>query len=70
MVRAKFDDISKTRWGWHTIKMSPVSGGSEENKAFWSATPGGTIEFNSVNDRAVGQFEIGKEYYVDFAPAE
>jgi hypothetical protein len=71
-VRAKFvvDNISKSRFGWHTIVMSPVSGGSEENKAFWAATPGGKIEFNCVNDKAIEQFEVGKEYYVDFTPTE
>ena len=72
MVRAKFvvDNISKSRFGWHSITMSPVSGGSEENKAFWAATPGGKIEFNCVNDKAIEQFEVGKEYYVDFTPTK
>jgi hypothetical protein len=71
-VRAKFvvDSISKTRYGHHSIKLSPVSGGSEENKTFWKYTPSGNIEFQCVNDDAVNQFEVGKEYYVDFTPAE
>jgi len=50
--------------------MSPVSGGSEENKAFWAATPGGRFEFNCVNNKAIEQLEVGKEYYVDFTIAE
>ncbi|HAY23447.1 MAG TPA: hypothetical protein DCY27_15060 [Desulfobacterales bacterium] len=72
MVRAKFvvDSISRTRFGWNSIIMSPVSGGSEENKAFWAATPGGRFEFNCVNNKAIEQLEVGKEYYVDFTIAE
>jgi hypothetical protein len=72
MVRAKFvvDSIAKTRHGSHTIRMSPVCGGSEENKTFWQYTPSGNIEFQCVNDGAVNQFEVGKEYYVDFKLAE
>lgn len=74
MVRAKFivDNISKSRFGFHSIVLTPVSNGSEENKAFWAATPGGKIEFNCINDNAINQFEVGKEFYVDFtlAPVE
>lgn len=71
LVRCKFvvDSISKTRFSHHTIEMSPVSSGSEENKNFWKWTPGGKISFNSINDEAVKQFEVGKEYYVDFTDA-
>ncbi|MFZ3171939.1 MAG: hypothetical protein WA118_08170 [Carboxydocellales bacterium] len=71
MVRAKFvvDRISKIRFGHHEIAMSPVVSGSEENKKFWQYTPGGEIKVNCVNTDAVEQFEVGKEYYVDFSPA-
>jgi hypothetical protein len=72
MVRAKFvvDRISKTRYGTHEIAMSPVTGGSEENKTFWQYTPSGSISFSCINTAAVEQFEVGKEYYVDFNPAQ
>lgn len=72
MVRAKFvvNRISKTLQGGHEIQMSPVGANSEENKEFWKWTPSGQISFNCVNDKAVEQFELGKEYYVDFTPAE
>jgi hypothetical protein len=72
MVRAKFvvDMISKTRYGSHEIVMSPVTATTEENKSFWQYTPSGSIKFNCVNTNAVEQFEVGKEYYIDFTPAE
>ena len=39
---------------------------SEENKEFWKYTPGGTIQFYTVNENAVKEFKQGKYYYVDF----
>lgn len=72
-VRAKFkvvdlgnpDEIG-------TIKLQPVVGGegNAENDVFWIATPGGLIELFTVNEAAANQFILGKEYYVDFTPAE
>lgn len=72
MVRAKFvcESVAKTRYGHHTVRLTPVTGDSEENKKFWKWTPTGSIEFGTINDEAVKQFEPGKEYYVDFTPAE
>lgn len=71
-VRAKFvvEKISKTRHGGHEIQLVPVTGDTEENKTFWKWTPAGKIEFYCINDEAVKQFEVGKEYYIDFTPAE
>jgi hypothetical protein len=72
MVRAKFvvDKISKTRYGYGEIALSPVTGGSEENKQFWQYTPSGSISLNVTNNAALEKFEIGKEYYVDFSPTD
>lgn len=52
------------------IQMSPVSGGSEENEKFFASTPGGVLTLTTVNKDAAAMFEQGKEYYVDFTPAE
>jgi hypothetical protein len=76
-VRAKFvvGSITRTKhWDANkgevqTIKLSPVFAGSEENKKFYEATPTGTIELGTVNEEAAKTFELGKEYYVDFTPA-
>lgn len=82
MTRVKFAVNSITRYlggsykdgKWvmaevHTIKLSPVTTGSEENKAFFASTPSGSIEIGIVNPEAVKGFELNKEYYIDFTPA-
>lgn len=67
MVRAKFTCTGNTNG---VVTMQPVFSGSEENKTFWKYTPGGSITLSITNPDAVNQFEVGKEYYVDFTPAE
>lgn len=55
-----------------SIKMSPVYGNGDpahENTKFWQASPSGSLELGTVNATAVAQFDIGKEFYVDFTPA-
>jgi hypothetical protein len=66
-VRCKF--VCSFKEG-QSVHFSPVYSGSEENKKFFQATPGGQISFYTVNESALEQFEQGKEYYVDFTPAE
>lgn len=56
----------------HTIKMSPVYGNGDpnhENTKFWASSPGGQLSLNCVNAAAVAEFELGKEYYLDFTKA-
>lgn len=70
-VRAKFKVESVTnRASGSEIRLEPVTIGSEENAAFYRYTPGGKIELNTVNADAAKQFIPGKEYYVDFTPAD
>lgn len=68
-VRAKFKVINKEG---NMVKMLPVysEDPNHENKKFWDATPSGDITMYITNPAAVDQFEAGKEYYVDFTPAE
>ncbi len=75
-VRAKFVVQSITRQkGWsgnaevQTIKLNPVSSGSEEDKKFFAATPSGTVELGVVNPDAGNYFELGQAYYLDFTKA-
>lgn len=56
-----------------TIEMHPVYGNGDpnhENTKFWQASPSGRLELNCVNEAASVQFEVGKEYYVDFTKVE
>ena len=54
-----------------TLNFTPVYGtGSEENKAFWDATPSGSLQLGVVNQAAWSEFELGKTYYLDFTPAD
>jgi hypothetical protein len=71
-IRAKFrvTNIERQDSGDTNIFMNPVVGGSEENDAFFSATPAGNINIFTVNPEAGNQFEIGMEFYVDFTPAQ
>lgn len=75
MVRCKFECIEKKEFkGWdkdHPILygyvFQPVTGGSEENKQFFAATPSGRFEVGTV---LVDAFEVGKEYYLDIISTE
>lgn len=68
-VRAKFKCTSKEanpHGNGDLVRLDPVIDGSEENKRFYSYTPGGQIQLGTVNPQAAEQFEVGQEYYVDF----
>lgn len=70
-IRCKFrlDSITHTAQYGANVKFSPVTGGSEENKKFFKYTPGGTLEFNTVNEEAIAGLKLGGEYYLDIVPA-
>lgn len=75
-VRAKFKVQSITRrprWDGqpgelHEVDLTVVTSGSDENKAFFVASPSGSIKIGSVNG-SHSHFELGGEYYVDFTKA-
>lgn len=70
-VRAKFKVESITSFVGHSsIRLTPVTSGSEENKAFYRWTPGGFIELQTINEEAAKQFELGAEMYIDFTKAD
>lgn len=70
MVRAKFTCVEKKpRDEGFTYKFAPVVGGTtKENDTFFKYTPWGSLEMGVVNPSV--DFEVGKEYYLDFTPAE
>jgi hypothetical protein len=51
------------------ITLEPVTHGSEENRAFWQATPAGKITL-CITTSARDLFVVGREYYVDFTPVK
>lgn len=56
-----------------TLVFQPVYGNGDpdhENTKFWEASPSGEIRLGVVNREAWKNFELGKEYYIDFTPAE
>jgi hypothetical protein len=52
--------------GTHEVRMTPVTGGSEENEQYFKWTPGGELKLCVLNKQ---YFEPGKAYYVDIEEA-
>lgn len=50
----------------YTCRFSAVVGGSPENKEFFAATPSGDLKMTVRSP----MFEVGKQYFLDFTPAE
>jgi hypothetical protein len=71
-VRAKFRVELKDPGEQGNVTLRPVYSDdpNHENKSFWDATPAGEIQMWISNPAAFSQFELGKEYYIDFTPAE
>lgn len=70
VTRANHPHPQATNEPMETVVLYPVNGDTEENKNFFKWTPSGKIEIGILNPEAAKQFEIGKEYYIDFTPAE
>ena len=79
VVRAKF--FVKTITHHHSpspdyssaeVIMAPVYGSSAKpaNDAWSKATPSGELKMLITNPVAVSRFELGKEYFLDFTPAD
>jgi hypothetical protein len=74
-VRGKYTCVSKVQTPSHDgfnyeVKLRPVVGNSEENATFYAATPWGEINLGGLKESAGQAFIPGKDYYVDFTPAE
>ena len=69
-AKVKVNEITKTEYA-ETVKMNPVYSDdpSDENHSYSQATPSGEIKLAITNPSALGVFEVGKEYIVDFTPA-
>lgn len=70
-VRAKFRCNEKNQnESGYSLVFWPVTAGSPENDAFYRYTPAGKLEMSTINHDAAAGFEVGKEYYLDFTPAD
>jgi hypothetical protein len=69
-ARAKFKCTAKGPGEQGNVSLEAVMNGSEENQSFYKYTPSGVINMGILNPPAFSQFEVGKEYYVDFSEAE
>lgn len=72
-VRAKVrcNSRNETPGSGTSLSFSAVTDGSEENKSFSDATPNLSLNMTiSPGKPAADSFEQGKEYYLDFSPAE
>ncbi|MDP9350386.1 MAG: hypothetical protein M3P51_02420 [Chloroflexota bacterium] len=72
-VRAKFQVIGVSHvGGTQQVTAIPVYSPDpeHENKKFWDATPSGRLELYIQNPAAFGTFQQGREYYLDFTPAD
>lgn len=70
-VKLKFKVTQQTQQAtWNgpgtigSVKLNPVTSGSDENKKFYEATPGGSIEFSTINEAALKALPVGAEVYV------
>jgi hypothetical protein len=50
------------------VVLQPVAGPGNETWSKW--TPSGKLEMTITNPEAVAQFEVGKDYFVDFTLAD
>jgi hypothetical protein len=71
-TRAKFrvNQITQYTGGGKQVKLMAVTdNGDPENKAFWNATPAGTLDITISNPDAADFFKVGQAYYLDFTEA-
>ena len=71
-LKAKFKVGSTTDFGNDNleVKMTPVIGGSDENKSFSKYTPSGDLSLHITNPDALDFFKAGKEYYLEFTETD
>lgn len=71
-ICAKFrcTSVKKIEGGQEVVEMSPVTSGSDDNKTWSKYTPCGSLSMTITAEGAVGHFEPGRQYFLDFTPAE
>lgn len=73
VVENKWDDGRKDSETLHFTAVSASEypeDGSDENNTYAKFSPSASTEIRVANPALWGKFEVNKEYYVDFTPAE
>lgn len=75
MLRAKFKMTKRTQYtqiDGEEVTLTPVYSTDPEhpNHRWWKASPSGELRMQITNPEAVGKLELGREYSIDFMPAE
>jgi hypothetical protein len=72
-LRAKVKVASITDYGSSKgVKMHPVTspGHNDVNKSWSKWTPEGSFEMRITNPEAFNQFQVDRDYFVEFTPAD
>ena len=66
-IRCKFVVSSRTTNQDDSVNLTAhaVYEGSEENKAYWKATPAGSLSLSIVNPDSVAHLQPGTEFYLE-----
>lgn len=70
-VKFKCNGLKHVPWGGRTAELNPIvaeKDASEEDKAFFSATPYGKLELTVTKDNLKEYFKLGEDYYITFEP--
>lgn len=71
-IQAKFRcALVVQKFGTQLVKLYPAGAGpdaSEEDRAFWRATPNGSLEMFITNEKTEDFFVEGRDYRLTFEP--
>lgn len=68
-AKMKVDSVETTSSG-QRVKMSAVTGGTNEDNSFAAATPDASLNMQIDNPTLAGKLKVGQKFYVNFTLAE
>lgn len=63
-ISSKSESMSPGSEKLGSVKLVPVTSGSDENKSFYKYTPMGEITFSTINQSALEELPLGSEVYI------